>query len=99
MPLLGIPSLWELIIIFGVIFLLFGGKKLPELGGAIGESIKNFKKGIRDDDAHPPGQGQGTTQQQRLAEQQPAKTVDSQSQNQGQGASSGQPRDPGQTNS
>ncbi len=50
MPLLGIPSLAELIIIFGVVFLLFGAKKLPELGGAIGESIKNFKKGIRDDD-------------------------------------------------
>lgn len=52
MPLMGIPSISELIIIFGVIFLLFGAKKLPELGGAIGESIKNFKKGIRDDD-HP----------------------------------------------
>ncbi len=49
MPLMGIPSLAELIIIFGVIFLLFGAKKLPELGGAIGESIKNFKKGIKDD--------------------------------------------------
>ena len=53
MPLMGIPSISELIIIFGVIFLLFGAKKLPELGGAIGESIKNFKKGIKDDDEPP----------------------------------------------
>ena len=44
MPLMGIPSISELIIISGVIFLLFGAKKLPELGGAVGESIKNFKK-------------------------------------------------------
>ena len=51
MPLLGVPSFAELIIIFGVIFLLFGAKKLPELGGAIGESIKNFKKGLKEDDA------------------------------------------------
>ncbi|MCX6107036.1 MAG: twin-arginine translocase TatA/TatE family subunit [Proteobacteria bacterium] len=50
MPLLGVPSFAELIIIFGVIFLLFGAKKLPELGGAIGESIKNFKKGLKEDD-------------------------------------------------
>jgi sec-independent protein translocase protein TatA len=50
---MGIPSLSELIIIFGVVFLLFGAKKLPELGGAIGESIKNFKKGIKDDEPTP----------------------------------------------
>jgi sec-independent protein translocase protein TatA len=55
---MGIPSFSELIIIFAVVFLLFGAKKLPELGGAIGESIKNFKKGIRDDD----------TETKRLAE-------------------------------
>lgn len=36
----------ELIIIAGIIVLLFGAKKLPGLGGAIGESIKNFKKGV-----------------------------------------------------
>ena len=48
MLLMGIPSTLELIIIFGVVFLLFGAKKLPQLGGAIGESIKNFKKGIKD---------------------------------------------------
>jgi len=50
MVLMGIPSITELIIIFGVVFLLFGAKKLPELGGAIGESIKNFKKGIKDNE-------------------------------------------------
>lgn len=47
---MSMPGMWELIIIFGVIFLLFGAKKLPQLGGAIGESIKNFKKGVKEDD-------------------------------------------------
>lgn len=46
------PGLPELIIIFGVLLLLFGGKKLPSLGQALGESIKNFKKGISDDGKH-----------------------------------------------
>jgi sec-independent protein translocase protein TatA len=43
MPNLGGP---ELIIIALVFVLLFGAKKLPELGSSVGKSIKNFKKGI-----------------------------------------------------
>lgn len=49
------PGMWELLIIFGVVFLLFGAKKLPALGGAIGESIKNFKKGVKDNEKHLTG--------------------------------------------
>lgn len=45
---MGVPGFWELMILGGLIVLLFGAKKLPALGGAIGESIKNFKKGIGD---------------------------------------------------
>lgn len=47
---LGMPGGVEWIIIGGVVLLLFGGSKLPKLGGAIGESIKNFKKGVKDTD-------------------------------------------------
>ncbi len=46
---MGIPGTTELLIIAGVVILLFGAKKLPQLGGAVGESIKNFKKGVKDD--------------------------------------------------
>ena len=53
MPLIALPGIGELVLIFGVVVLLFGGKKLPELGGAIGESIKNFKKGVKDNDPDP----------------------------------------------
>ncbi len=45
------PGISEWIIIGAIVFLLFGAKKLPALGGAIGESIKNFKKGISDGEA------------------------------------------------
>lgn len=37
---------WEWLIILAVVVLLFGGSKLPKLGGALGESIKNFRRGI-----------------------------------------------------
>ena len=43
-----IPGGTELMIIFGVALLIFGPSKLPQLGKAVGESIKNFKKGIKD---------------------------------------------------
>ncbi len=42
-----IPGTSELIIIFAVLILLFGANKLPQLGRSVGESIKNFKKGIK----------------------------------------------------
>jgi sec-independent protein translocase protein TatA len=43
MPNLGGP---ELIIVLLIFVLLFGAKKLPELGSSIGKGIKNFKRGI-----------------------------------------------------
>lgn len=51
MPNLGGP---ELIIILLVFILLFGAKKLPDLGSSVGKSIKNFKKGI-DEGKEPEG--------------------------------------------
>jgi len=36
----------HLIVIFGIALLIFGPKKLPEMGSSIGKSIKEFKKGM-----------------------------------------------------
>jgi sec-independent protein translocase protein TatA len=38
----------EIIILFFVILLLFGAKRLPELAKGIGRGIKEFRKGIKD---------------------------------------------------
>jgi len=38
----------ELIIILVVALLVFGPKKLPEMGSAIGKSIKEFRKGMNE---------------------------------------------------
>lgn len=38
----------EIAIVFGVGLLLFGPKKLPELGKALGQGIGNFKKSLTD---------------------------------------------------
>jgi sec-independent protein translocase protein TatA len=42
---LGTP---ELIVILGIAVLVFGGKKLPEIGSGLGKAIGSFKKGISD---------------------------------------------------
>ncbi len=40
----------EIIIILVIILLLFGGKKIPELMKGMGKGIKEFKKGVSEDD-------------------------------------------------
>ena len=42
---LGTP---ELVVILGIAFLVFGGKKLPEIGSGLGKAITSFKKGINE---------------------------------------------------
>jgi sec-independent protein translocase protein TatA len=42
---LGTP---ELIVILGIAFLIFGGKKLPEIGAGLGKAITSFKSGLKD---------------------------------------------------
>ena len=41
---------WEWIVIVLVIVLLFGGKKIPELMRGLGQGIKGFKQGLKEDD-------------------------------------------------
>ena len=36
----------ELLIIFGIVVMLFGARRLPELGSGIGSAIRNFKSGL-----------------------------------------------------
>jgi len=38
----------DLIVILAIALLIFGPKKLPEMGSAIGKSIKEFQKGMKE---------------------------------------------------
>ena len=38
----------ELILILAIFILLFGAQKLPEVGAALGQAIREFKKNMRD---------------------------------------------------
>lgn len=39
---------WELLIIFLVVLVLFGAKRLPEIASGLGKGIKEFKKAVKD---------------------------------------------------
>lgn len=43
-------GIWQLLIIVVIVVLLFGTKKLRNLGGDLGSAVKGFKKAVTDDD-------------------------------------------------
>ena len=53
----------ELLIIFAILFLLFGATRLPALGASLGSAIKNFKKGFNGDEEAPKGGQQASLSQ------------------------------------
>jgi sec-independent protein translocase protein TatA len=48
---LGGISIWQLLIVFVIVILVFGTKKLRNLGGDLGGAVKGFKNAINEDPA------------------------------------------------
>jgi sec-independent protein translocase protein TatA len=57
---------WHLIVLAVVAFLLFGAKRLPELGKGLGEGLKGFREGIRGITDPPPSQNPPPVQNQQV---------------------------------
>jgi sec-independent protein translocase protein TatA len=80
---LGVP---ELLIIAGVIVLLFGARKLPEMARSLGKSAKAFKeetKGLRGEDDDKSTAAEQPVQQQLPQAQPPAPQPQAQAQTNG----------------
>ncbi len=58
----------ELVIVLAVLLLFFGAKKLPDLAGSLGSSIKEFRKATDDPDGDDPQDGSADTSAQRSAD-------------------------------
>lgn len=46
-------SIWQLLIVLGIVILLFGTKKLRNIGSDLGGAIRGFKKSMNDEDSKP----------------------------------------------
>ena len=43
-------SIWQLLIILAIVLVLFGAKRLRNLGGDLGSAIKGFRSAMKEDD-------------------------------------------------
>ncbi len=46
-------GIWQILLIVLLVLLLFGAGKLPNVMGDLAKGVKNFKKGLDEDDAQP----------------------------------------------
>ena len=51
---MSMPGPLEILVILFVVFMLFGAKRLPEIGRALGEGIREFKKALKDGPSESP---------------------------------------------
>lgn len=63
-------SVWQLVILLAVVLLIFGTKKLKNVGGDLGSAIKSFKTAVKDGDVD----GNKDKQQHKVAHDSKLKT-------------------------
>ena len=44
------PGIWELVMIFLIVLVVFGHNRIPQLGEALGKGIRNFRKSFNKDE-------------------------------------------------
>lgn len=64
-------SIWQILIVLLIVVLLFGTKKLRNVGGDLGAAIKNFKKSVREGQAEAEG-----TEEQKQVESTEGRVID-----------------------
>jgi sec-independent protein translocase protein TatA len=67
-------NIWSLLIILAIVLLLFGTKRLRNLGGDLGGAIKGFKNAMTDEEK------KAAEEQQKAVEEQSDSTINSESQ-------------------
>ncbi len=73
---LGGISVWQLLIVFVIVILIFGTKKLRNLGGDLGGAIKGFKSAINED----PKKDEESKEQPSIAHEEKDATFDAEKQ-------------------
>ena len=55
---IGTLGMTEILLLLGLAVLIFGAKRLPEIGAGLGQGIMNFKKSVKGEDAPQGSDGQ-----------------------------------------
>ncbi|MCO4784995.1 Sec-independent protein translocase protein TatA [Marinomonas gallaica] len=55
---MGGISIWQLLIVLAILILIFGTKKLKNLGSDLGGAVKGFKEAVDKDEEQKDGEGQ-----------------------------------------
>ena len=55
---MGSLSIWHWLIVLVIVVLVFGTKKLKNLGADLGSAVRGFKDGMRQDDDKAPSKGE-----------------------------------------
>ncbi|MDR9826957.1 Sec-independent protein translocase subunit TatA [Vibrio sp. FNV 38] len=66
---MGGISVWQLLIVAVIVVLLFGTKKLRNIGGDLGSAVKGFKNAMSEDEAAKTAQKDADFEQQNIEQQ------------------------------
>jgi len=69
-------SIWQLLILLAVVILIFGTKKLKNVGGDLGSAIKSFKSAVKEGDDNEAAQNKVTQDQAGTANTESVKKED-----------------------
>ena len=58
---MGSFSVWHWMIVLVVVMLVFGTKKLSSAGSDLGNAVREFKEGLKDEDTSPSAQARSIT--------------------------------------
>lgn len=68
------PSVWQILIVLLIVLLVFGTKKLRNVGSDLGSAIRGFRKGMSEDEAPKQIDGDSEDAKAAAAEKQSSKT-------------------------
>ncbi len=73
---MGSFSIWHWLVVLLIVVLVFGTKKLKNIGSDLGGAVKGFKDGVRDGSANAAADPASPTQQVTTSKSADANTVD-----------------------
>ena len=68
-------SIWHLLVVLLIALVIFGTRKLRDIGSDLGGAIRNFKEAVKEEEAESEAKGAETQKTEAALESQPAERV------------------------